>query len=326
MFCENCGSKLPDDSLYCPNCGYKVEYNCDPKQKAVTAKKPQAAPVSKPQAAPASKPATPVSKPQAAPAAAPVSKPQAAPASKPAAPVSKPQAAPTAAPVSKPVATPVSKSQVPVTPAYEQPKAPVTPVYEQPKAPVTPAYEQPKPPVTPTYEQPIYQQADQTYDQAAYQQDYQYNGAYEQTEPAFSMKWYKFVVYVQLFLAALSALGSGIMMMTGLHYGGYSEHVYAAYGDMKIIDIAFGIFYLVCIPIAIITRQKLAKYKADGPMFLMLTIVLSLAISLLYAVSSALVTGVNVFDATVIGTIIGNVALIVGNHIYFKKRKDLFCN
>ena len=315
MFCENCGSKLPDDSLYCPNCGYKVEYNCDPKQKAVTAKKPQAAPVSKPQAAPASKPATPVSKPQAAPAAAPVSKPQAAPASKPAAPVSKPQAAPTAAPVSKPVATPVSKSQ-----------APVTPVYEQPKAPVTPAYEQPKPPVTPTYEQPIYQQADQTYDQAAYQQDYQYNGAYEQTEPAFSMKWYKFVVYVQLFLAALSALGSGIMMMTGLHYGGYSEHVYAAYGDMKIIDIAFGIFYLVCIPIAIITRQKLAKYKADGPMFLMLTIVLSLAISLLYAVSSALVTGVNVFDATVIGTIIGNVALIVGNHIYFKKRKDLFCN
>jgi len=25
MFCENCGSKIPEESRFCPECGHKVE-------------------------------------------------------------------------------------------------------------------------------------------------------------------------------------------------------------------------------------------------------------------------------------------------------------
>ena len=44
------------------------------------------------------------------------------------------------------------------------------------------------------------------------------------------MKWYKFVIYFQLFAAALLNLGSGIALFTGSQYGLNSYELKLLYG------------------------------------------------------------------------------------------------
>ena len=59
------------------------------------------------------------------------------------------------------------------------------------------------------------------------------------------MRWYKFVIWVQLFLNALLNIVSGIMTMTGAHYQGHATAVYMVCGSLKGLDIVIGIMMLV---------------------------------------------------------------------------------
>lgn len=79
------------------------------------------------------------------------------------------------------------------------------------------------------------------------------------------MRWYKFVIWVQLFLNALLNIVSGIMTMTGAHYQGQATVVYMVYGSLKGLDIVIGIMMLVLAGGAIWVRQMLSKFQKMGP-------------------------------------------------------------
>lgn len=49
------------------------------------------------------------------------------------------------------------------------------------------------------------------------------------------MKWYKFVIYFQLFAAAVFNVGAGIIFFTGSHYGLDSFELKLFYGVLSIL-------------------------------------------------------------------------------------------
>lgn len=55
-------------------------------------------------------------------------------------------------------------------------------------------------------------------------------------------------------------------------------------------------------------------------------LVCSLAANLVYLILVSILTGIFLLDASTIGSIIGNVIMIVVNWIYFQKRTSLFIN
>ena len=140
------------------------------------------------------------------------------------------------------------------------------------------------------------------------------------------MRWYKFVIWVQLFLNALSGVGSGIMIMTGAHYQGQATVVYMVYGGLKGLDIVMGIIMFALAGGAIWVRQMLSKFKKMGPTAYVILMALNGIINLLYAIMVSAITRLNTFNATVISSIIASIALCICNYIYFNKRKSMFVN
>lgn len=254
------------------------------------------------------------------------------------------------APQSQPVnQAPVAPVQQPVAPqpTYQQP------VYQQPVAPQPtyqqPVYQQPAAP-QPTYQQPTYQQP--VYQQPAYQQPGYNTGVHQQTLP---MNWFKFLIYVALFLAALSCISTAVSYMTGSVYDSYTTaaieaadmdvdvDVYDYIPDLEDADITYGILNIVLAVAAIVIRFRLAGYHKDGPKLLLAYYGASTAISVIYAIwASAAIKDSIAYDAaeyyaeemvqvftgamtiSVVMSVIISAVMITANAIYFKKREHLF--
>ncbi|CCZ35553.1 putative uncharacterized protein [Firmicutes bacterium CAG:646] len=143
------------------------------------------------------------------------------------------------------------------------------------------------------------------------------------------MKWFKFIIYFQLFLTMVTCVINAITYFSGLHYGGTMDAamVYAYYGTgLKIIDIFFALVYIGIGVLAFFVRQKLAHFKKKAPTWYIGLLVCSLAANLVYLILVSILTGIFLLDASTIGSIIGNVIMIVVNWIYFQKRTSLFIN
>ncbi len=145
------------------------------------------------------------------------------------------------------------------------------------------------------------------------------------------MKWYKWLIYLILFLSALSNAVSAITVFTGSHYGSQENTamVYAFFKNLKTIDMLYAIVLIVLAVIAIMTRMKLAGYKADGPKFLLILYAGSLISSVAYLVlvSSVCQLPLEQFiDSSTITSIVTQLAMIFINKTYFDKRSHLFTN
>ena len=157
-------------------------------------------------------------------------------------------------------------------------------------------------------------------------------GGYQPQQPAYGypMKWYKFLIYFALFASAVVAVISGLMAMTGSHYGGYSGMVYYIFPEMQIVDILFGIAMLAMAVVAIITRQKLAHFKQDSLKWIIILYVISMAAALLYLILAVAIVGDGLLTGELIGqyigSVIGSIVMIALNNVYFKKRASLFVN
>ena len=150
------------------------------------------------------------------------------------------------------------------------------------------------------------------------------------TAPSKSMKWYKFVIWVQLFLGALMNLGTGIRYLSGMAYGDVSSTVYYIYGGLKPLDILMGALSIAAAVLAILVRQSLAHYKKSGPGMYYIYWIFGIAYNVIYLLGLVLV---GVFDVVgtqigfpLGGTIAASVVMLVLNIVYFTKRMDLFVN
>lgn len=142
----------------------------------------------------------------------------------------------------------------------------------------------------------------------------------------YPMKWYKFVIYVQLFLSAIVSIYNAGTFLSGWHYQGSADAVYAAYAGMKALDIAMGIISIGQAGFSIIVRQRLAKFRQEGPRWYLILLGVSAATTILYLFIGSGLVGMYLFDYTTVVEIVGSVVMIVLSKIYFDKRKELFVN
>lgn len=186
-----------------------------------------------------------------------------------------------------------------------------------------PAYQQP------TYQQPAYQQP--TYQQPGYQDPaYPQPGYYNPVpqQPPMPMGWYKFLIYFSLFAGAVMNLITGIMMLSGSHYGENSALVYAMIGDLKEFDSVMGIVAIGLAVFGIFTRFQLSGYKKSGPMMVMILYIAVAVYNAAYVIGlqnilPSLVSGYVDFTSSY-SSIASSIVFAIVNYIYFKKRAHLF--
>lgn len=160
------------------------------------------------------------------------------------------------------------------------------------------------------------------YGQNQYYQNTQFYGQQIYEQP---MNWYKFVVWVQLFLSALSGVGTGIMMMFGLQYGSNRSLVYRFHPVILVLDIMFGIMSIGISAIAIFVRQQLVGFKENSYWMLLAYYALSMmVIPFVQALLYTIVVGRNCFTIITFVCMIGAGLEIALSYIYFDKRKAYF--
>ena len=144
------------------------------------------------------------------------------------------------------------------------------------------------------------------------------------------MKWYKFLIYFALIAGAIVNFATGITMVTGSVYevqsGVSADTVYSMYDGLKAIDVIYGLVLFGVAILGFVTRSKLANYKADGPKFVYMVYGISAVVVLLYNILVSAVTGLNVFNASVISSFIVQLIMLGANKKYFDKRAHLFVN
>ncbi len=164
---------------------------------------------------------------------------------------------------------------------------------------------------------------------------YQNNIPYTQqsVQPELGMKWFKFVIYFQLFLSALVNIINGFRISTGLHYGVTSrqlDYIYNHFDGLKMLDVCIGICIVVLGVLALITRFMLSGYKKCGPSMYIGLLIANIVIGFIYIAAFYFIVSSVSPDVSISGdtfiTLETNMTLLVLNIIYFKKRKHLFVN
>ena len=158
-----------------------------------------------------------------------------------------------------------------------------------------------------------------------------YRGTNDQSirdnRPDLPMNWYKFLIYFFLWVSA------AVNIMSGVQYilGGQTEEMLEAFPILSTIDLFYGVLTLGMGALALFTRFALANYRKNAPALTVGLFTYGLVISLGYnaLVLSLTSSAYDPVDLIITGMSVGasimlNLALIVCNHLYFKKRRRLF--
>ncbi|MDE5994056.1 MAG: zinc ribbon domain-containing protein [Oscillospiraceae bacterium] len=145
------------------------------------------------------------------------------------------------------------------------------------------------------------------------------------------MKWYKFVVNVQLFLSMLMCVYNGYMYLSGTMYGGEEEReiVYTVFPKLKTLDIVFGIIYIIYIGFLIIIRYRLVKFKKNAPTLYILNFLIQNVLEWVWVVNansyvSKSGSDLSFSSSDMVFRLIFCLIYILLNIVYFRKRKFMF--
>lgn len=143
------------------------------------------------------------------------------------------------------------------------------------------------------------------------------------------MGWYKFIIYVQLFLSAVVNVATAVMYMGGLHYGetDYASLVYGFFPGMKTLDMMMGIVALALAALCIVVRQALKNFRKNAPLLYYCIWIINIAVSIVYIVGASRVLEYEVSELlspSTISSLCVAVVMLVINVIYFNNRKYMF--
>ena len=144
--------------------------------------------------------------------------------------------------------------------------------------------------------------------------------------PQRGMKWFKFIIYFQLWASLLAILVMAEKYFTGGYYEGNADLVYSVYPALKVLDVCMGIFAVALGVYTVFTQRALAKFRTKGPMMYYLLYCADIAIALLYLLIRSLIVGYSLFSADMAWDLIAPVVMILINIQYFNNRKHLFVN
>lgn len=148
------------------------------------------------------------------------------------------------------------------------------------------------------------------------------------TENRYRLKWHQFLVYFLLWMNALSAIGNAVNLFGGVQRGTETAMYYSFYPQLQSVDWMFGALQIAFAILIVITRFRLARFRSTGPAML----------KLCYAIGMVLSLGYNWFGARAVGAVdagmtaltsttpsmLAGVFMIIINHIYYRKRSELF--
>lgn len=143
------------------------------------------------------------------------------------------------------------------------------------------------------------------------------------------MKWFKFIIYFQLFASTVLNAMNGIQLVTGSQYEGNAEAVYSYYPGLRSADLLYGVLCFLMAALCLYVRFRLAGFRRNGPSAYYALMFLNVAAALGYMILTSLalnVSFVELLSAGTLGSLLGSVTLLIVNLIYFGKRKDLFVN
>ncbi len=167
--------------------------------------------------------------------------------------------------------------------------------------------------------------------------DYLYNQTRSLNKPSskdfpeqkeYGLKWYYFVVKVQLWLTMLVLLYNAFQYFQGAHYGENDNAIYSTFPAIETVDLGFAIIMLIFVVFTFITRKSLARFEEKGVKnYLFLCYVLPL-LSTIYSIVCCIAAKVPIEYVMDFGAFIVQVVLMliyaIFNTIYFRKRKALF--
>lgn len=192
--------------------------------------------------------------------------------------------------------------------------APVPSAAPEESAPAAPAAPEIPTPFDPT-----------PYDPAPYSAD-SFASADVAAAPRRGMKWFKFIIYFQLWAGMLVNLVTAGKYFTGAYYEGSAEMVYDFFPALQPLDIVMGVVCLALAVYAVVVQRALAKFRAKGPMMYYLMYIVNTAVTVLYLIIGSIIIGQSAFTAEVAGSIIGSIVMLFVNIPYFNNRKHLFVN
>ena len=192
--------------------------------------------------------------------------------------------------------------------------APVPSAAPEESAPAAPAAPEIPTPFDPT-----------PYDPAPYSAD-SFASADVAAAPQRGMKWFKFIIYFQLWASMLVNLVTAGKYLTGAYYEGSAEMVYDFFPALQPLDIVMGVVCLALAVYAVVVQRALAKFRAKGPMMYYLMYIVNTAVTVLYLLIGSIIIGQSAFTAEVAGSIIGSIVMLFVNIPYFNNRKHLFVN
>ncbi len=143
------------------------------------------------------------------------------------------------------------------------------------------------------------------------------------------MKWFKFIIYFQLFANAALNIFNSLQLFTGAIYEGGAEQVYRLYPGLQAADLFYGAVCLGLAGLALLARFRLAGFRRNGPGLYYLLLTASMLGYLLYLVLASVplrVSPAELLNDSAMLSLGFNLLMLVVNRIYFGRRQDLFVN
>ena len=132
------------------------------------------------------------------------------------------------------------------------------------------------------------------------------------------MKWHKFLIYFQLFLAAILNALNAVQYFAGL----FSDP--DGFGAWSAIYIFYGVAYAVTAVLAIYARFRLAGFRQNGPKVYMVFLGFNCVLQVLNLVNA---TGSDIYTlSSAVSALLTIAVMMILTSIYYKKRADLFVN
>lgn len=166
----------------------------------------------------------------------------------------------------------------------------------------------------------------QSYDpsQSGYQQPGYSAGSFQgqssSSLPPMPMKWFKFVIYFQLFAFAVINLWNALVAFA-------DPGLPLLARDYPAIGILYTVYEVALVALAVyavIVRSRLAKFKKNGPRSYLSLQGMSIACSVLYTTLLTILVKHFITDFNVITSLFSSILMLILNKKYFDKRAYLF--
>lgn len=151
---------------------------------------------------------------------------------------------------------------------------------------------------------------------------------YTTSQKTQGMKWYKFIIYVQLILLPLSEIVNCYLTFSKKKLGDYTYYIYSFSPGIRMLDIFSCLAGIVILVAAIYVRMQLAGFKKGAPQKYLLLLVGQTARGIIYILGLSVllndISGIGYSTSFEWLQIVSLIVMVIVNHIYFDKRKQYF--